>query len=137
MSRQLLYQYHLSLSFPTFCRPAKGNTTVTTMHYTITPLKRPRFTRAAPFTRKRTIQPLHHRKPGADEEEANLTGPNFPKDGGSIPTSQGYVSAVLALRNMEIDAIFSCLKKLSIYAHHEGFLLPGQGRHVSQLHAVF
>jgi hypothetical protein len=81
MTHQLLYQYHLSLSFSTFCRPAKGNLAVSIVHYTIALLKRPHSTGAAPFTGKRTIQPLHLRKLGAGEEEASFTGLNFPKDG--------------------------------------------------------
>lgn len=95
MTRQLLYQYHLSLSFSTFCRPAKGNLAVSIVHNTIALLKRPHSTGAAQFARKRTIQPLHLRKPGAGEEEASFMGPNFPKDGtsvGSMRFSEGLCS---------------------------------------------
>src|SRR5271168_4471668 len=92
MTRQLLYQYHLLLSFSTLCHPLKGNIALSVMHHAIASLKRPHSTGGNPFTRKRTIQPLQHRKPGAGKEEANLTRPNFPKDGGKHPPRLKAVS---------------------------------------------
>src|SRR5271170_3824369 len=83
MTRQLLYQYHLLLSFSTLCHPSKGNIALSVMHHAIASLKRPHSTGGNPFTRKRTTQP--HRTPGAGKEEANFTRPNFPKDGRKHP----------------------------------------------------
>jgi hypothetical protein len=91
------------------------------MDHAIASLKRPHSTGATPFTRKRTIQPLHHRKPGADEEGANLTRPNFPRDGGSIPHISRPCVAALALRDIEIEVIFSCLKKIEHLSALRGF----------------